>query len=163
MAATTRTEVFAFESNLNSAFRQWMDDHGFELFANGVIDTPPSDFIAVETEIGAATGHYSPLGAAFVYDQYQFSVTFRVKSRRFEDESVSIDDIDTLHNALIANVRRWMSYLEARGSALETYLDLYAINTFVPSGTSGGVSGEKDETELSYEGQFTIKPDAWPS
>jgi len=104
----------------------------------------------------------TPLGAAFVFDQYEFSVTFRVKSRRFEDESVSSDDIDSLHHALVANVRRWMSYLEARSSALETYLDLYAINTFRPSGTSGGVSGEKDETELSYEGQFTIKTTAWP-
>jgi len=165
MPATTRTEVFAFENNLNKAFRDWFDDNSIELFDRSVLKDPASAYISVKTEIGEATGHYTPLGSGFVYDHYNFTVTFLVKSPRFEPEHPEADDIDSLHYLLIANVRRWMSKLEAGSDPqpnIDDYLSLYEINTLRPSGTVMSIDGESDETELTYTGQFSIIPSAWP-
>ncbi len=164
MEATTNTEIFAFESNINQAFREWFTDQGIEVFDKSSADTPPNDYVGISTEIGAATGHYTAFtDGQFAFDQYSFTVTFTITARRFNDASDDAEEIDTLLHSLMAQVRATVSYKIARGSDLEGFLEFYAINTFMPSGTSIDQAADKDVCELSYEGQFTIKPGAWPT
>ena len=165
MPAATYPELFAFESNINDAFSRWFDDQFLTLEVQGGVESLPDDWLGIETELGAVTGHYNPApgGAATPeYDQYTFGVKIVVRTRRNDPEGSSDAAIDTLHHEMVANVRTWLSALKVTGSAFETYLDHYAIEVLRPAGTSKSIDGVFDESELTFEGQFSILQSAWP-
>ncbi len=165
MPAATYPILFNFEGNINEAFALWFADQSITLDVQGDPATLPDDWYGIESEIGAVTGHYNPApGGATTpeYDQYAFSIKIVVRTRRNEPTGSSDAGIDTLHQEMVANVRTWMSALKVTGSALETYLTHYEIDVLRPAGTSKSIDGVFDESELTFEGQFSILPSAWP-
>ena len=166
MPAANYPSLFAFENNINNAFKRWFDDQFLTLQIQGNTDTLPDDWIGIETDIGAVTGHYNATpggGAIPEYDQYNFGVKVTVRTRRNDPEGSSESTIDTLHYEMVGNVRTWLSEFKIRTDVIETYLEYYELDQLRPAGTSKTIDGVFDETELSYEGQFSILESAWPT
>ena len=74
MAANTEEQVFNFEGNLESAWRQFFASKAIELKDASNPQTLPEDFVAVMVEVGAATGKaiHKPDGSS-EYSQYESS------------------------------------------------------------------------------------------
>ena len=163
MAANTEEQVFNFEGNLESAWRQFFASMVIELKDASNPQTLPEDFVAVMVEVGAATGKaiHKPDGSS-EYSQYEFKVEFTIRTER-DNESSQNADIATRHQELVAMCRRWLSVGNARGS-LDSYLTLYEINTLTPSASNRTASDDDyDETMLEYSGAFDILTNAFPS
>ncbi len=163
MAANTEEQVFNFEGNLESAWRQFFASKIIELKDASNPQTLPEDFVAVMVEVGTATGKaiHKPDGSA-EYSQYEFKVEFTIRTERDNEPSQNAD-IATRHQELVAMCRRWLSVGNARG-AFDSYLTLYEINTLTPSASNRTASDDDyDETMLEYSGAFDILTNSFPS
>tara|TARA_R110001592_G_C12886003_1_gene725227 strand:+ start:264 stop:767 length:504 start_codon:yes stop_codon:yes gene_type:complete len=166
MPASSYTELFNFEGNVESAFREWLADQVIEVRETLGLESLPDDYIGTTFKLGAVTGHYnpSPGGAANpTYDQYEFDLDFIIQTRRHNEEGSQTDGVKARHRELVALLRTWVSLLKAKGSSLETYLNHYEIQFLRPSGTANDVDDVFDITTLSYEGQISIVTTAWPT
>lgn len=166
MPAASYTELFNFEGNVESAFRQWLADQMLEVREQMDVETLPDDYIGVSMQLGEVTGHYnpSPGGAANpVYDQYSFDLNFVVQTRRHNEEGSQTANVESRHREIIAMVRTWVSLFKAKGSSLETYLEHYEIEFLRPTGTSNDTEDVFDVSNLGYQGQISILSTAFPS
>lgn len=166
MSAESYTEIFNFEENIESAFRQWLGDQMLEVQEQLGLEALPDDYIGVTANMGAITGHYnpSPGGAAHpTYDQYNFDLNFVVQTRRHNEEGSQTSGVKSRHRELVALLRTWVSLFKIKGSTLETYLDYYEIQFLRPSGTANDVEDVFDVTTVSYEGQISILTNAFPT
>lgn len=166
MPAASYTELFNFEGNVDSAFRDWLADQMLEVKKQQDVETLPDDYIGASFKLGAVTGHYNPApgGAANpVYDQYEFDLEFIVQTRRHNEEGSQTANVESRHHEMIALLRTWVSLLKAKGSALESYLQHYEIEFLRPAGTDNSVEDVFDVSTLSYSGQISILSTAWPS
>lgn len=166
MPATSYTELFNFEGNVESAFREWLGDQFLDVREQLDVETLPDDYIGVTMNLGGVTGHYnpSPGGATNpTYDQYEFDLDFVVQTRRHNEEGSQTINVSSRHREIVALIRTWVSMLKAKGSALETYLEHYEIEFLRPSGTANGIEDVFDISTISYEGQISILTDAFPT
>ena len=166
MPATSYTELFNFEGNVESAFREWLGDQMLEVREQLDVETLPDDYIGVTMNLGGVTGHYnpSPGGATNpTYDQYEFDLDFIVQTRRHNEEGSQTINVSSRHREIVALIRTWVSMLKANGSALETYWEHYEIEFLRPSGTANSIEDVFDITTISYEGQISILTDAFPT
>lgn len=166
MPAESYTELFNFEGNVESAFREWLGDQMLEVREQLDVETLPDDYIGVTMNLGGVTGHYnpSPGGATNpTYDQYDFDLEFVVQTRRHNEEGSQTDNVKSRHREIVALIRTWVSMLKAKGSALETYLKYYQIEFLRPSGSANSIDDVFDITTISYDGQISILTDAFPT
>ena len=166
MPAASYTELFNFEGNVESAFREWLGDQMLEVREQLDVETLPDDYIGVTMTLGGVTGHYnpSPGGAANpTYDQYEFDLDFMIQTRRHNEEGSQTTNVSSRHREIVALVRTWVSMFKAKGSALESYLEHYQIEFLRPSGSKNDVEDVFDITTISYEGQISILTDAFPT
>jgi hypothetical protein len=166
MPAESYTELFNFEGNIESAFREWLADQELEVRETLGVELLPDEYIGVTCKTGAVTGHYNPApgGASNpVYDQYDFDLEFLVQTRRHNEEGSQTDNVKARHQEIVALVRTWVSLLKAKGSTLENYLAHYEIEFLRPSGSSNDVDDVFDIATLSYDGQFSVLSNAWPA
>jgi hypothetical protein len=166
MPAESYTELFNFEGNVESAFRQWLADQELEVRETLGVELLPDEYIGVTCNMGAVTGHYNPApgGAANpTYDQYSFDLDFLVQTRRHNEEGSQTDNVKARHHEIVALLRTWVSLFKAKGSALESYLAHYQIEFLRPAGTSHDVDEVFDLCTLSYEGQLSVLSNAWPA
>ena len=166
MPAESYTEIFNFEGNIESAFKQWLGDQMLEVQEQLSVETLPDDYIGVTARLGAVTGHYnpSPGGATHpVYDQYTFDLNFLVQTRRHNEEGSQTENVKARHREIIALIRTWVSMFKAKGSALETYLQYYQIEFLRPVGTDNDIDDVFDVSTISYEGQISILTNAFPT
>lgn len=166
MPAESYTELFNFEGNVESAFREWLGDQMLEVREQLSVESLPDDYIGVTMNLGGVTGHYnpSPGGATNpTYDQYDFDLDFVVQTRRHNEEGSQTDNVKSRHREIVALIRTWVSMLKAKGSALETYLEYYQIEFLRPSGSANSVEDVFDITTISYDGQISILTDAFPT
>ena len=166
MQASSYTELFNFEGNVESAFKEWLADQLIEVRETLGLESLPDDYIGVTFNLGATTGHYnlSPGGATNpTYDQYEFNLDFVIQTRRHNEDGDTIKHIKSRQQGLVALLRTWLSLFKIKGSALETYLKYYEIEFLRPSGTANDVEDVFDVTTLSYEGQISILTNAFPT
>jgi len=164
MPAASLAELYNFEGNIEGALRLWLADNLVECEQSIQFETLPDDYTGVTMTTGAVTGHYNPSpagGDTPGYDQYAAEFEFIVRTKRFDDGGDISEGLRSRHQELVALVRQVVSLSQAKGSALETYLEYYAIQFFRPSGTSHSVDGIYDETTLTFDSQFSILPTAW--
>lgn len=166
MPASSETELFNFEGNINEAFRHWLDDKLIDLQTSNDLAVLPEEYVGAMVEIGAANPKHMQLkpDGEYEYDQYDLTLNFTILTKRTEEEGSGDDTIPRRHHELVASVRRWIAISNAKPGALQSYLTLYTINRLVPDGTEydHDDSTDEDETILSFTGTFSILTDAWP-
>ena len=166
MAATTDAEVFNFEGNLEQSFYDYLLANGIELATANDPQRLSDDYIAVQVTIGGVAGdeHMSakPDGS-LEYDHYNYSVNITVHTDRDENATPAAA-FSRYHRELVAKVRNLLSISRAaEGASLNDQITLYWINRLIASDTSyNAYESSKDETILSYNGSFSILPEAWP-
>jgi len=166
MPAQSYTEIFNFEGNIESAFKQWLGDQMLEVQEQLSVETLPDDYIGVTAKLGGITGHYnpSPGGATHpTYDQYNFDLDFIVQTRRHNEEGSQTENVKSRHREIVALIRTFVAMFKAKGSALETYLQYYQIEFLNPSGTENNIEDVFDVSTISYDGQISILTNAFPT
>jgi hypothetical protein len=165
MPAENLIELYNFEGNVEAAFKSWLADNQVELYQTIEFDILPDDYIGAKLELGSVTGHYNPApgGAATPeYDQYTCSLEITIRTARFDESGDVTSPLRSRHQALTAAMRTWLSISQAKGSALEGYLNYYAFEFLRPAGTAHSQESEFDETTLSFDGQISVLPSAFP-
>lgn len=163
MPASSLTELYNFEGNVESAFEDWLGDQTLEIVKSQDFDTLEDDYIAASFELGETTQHaYEISAGVWEYDQYACSVSITIRTRRHGETDSQTASVRSRHQELCARVRTWMSVSKAKGSALETYLAYYEFQFLRPAATQYASEGDFDETTLVYDGQISILPSAWP-
>ena len=166
MPATSDEEVFNFEGNLEQSFYDFLLAEGIELATANDPQRLGDDFIGVQVSIGSIADdeHMSekPDGS-LEYDHYEYEVSITIHTDRIEN-SVPGAAFSRYHRELVAKVRNLLSISRAaEGASLNDQISLYWINRLIASDTSyNAYESSKDETILSYNGSFSILPEAWP-
>jgi hypothetical protein len=166
MPATSNEEVFNFEGNLEQSFYDFLLANGIELATANDPQRLGDDYVGVQITIGgiADDEHMSekPDGN-LEYDHYDYEVSITIHTDRIEN-AVPGAAFSRYHRELVAKVRNLLSISRAaEGASLNDQITLYWINRLIASDTSyNAYESSKDETILSYNGSFSILPEAWP-
>jgi len=166
MPATSDEEVFNFEGNLEQSFYDFLLAEGIELATANDPQRLGDDFIGVQVSIGSIADdeHMSekPDGS-LEYDHYEYEVSITIHTDRIEN-SVPGAAFSRYHRELVAKVRNLLSISRAaQGASLNDQVTLYWINRLVAAQTNyTAYDNSYDETVLTYEGDFSILPEAWP-
>jgi len=166
MPATSNIEVFNFEGNLEQSFYDFLLNNGLELATANDPKRLNDDFMGVQVSMGglADDEHMSEKPNGHLeYDHYLYSVDITIHTDRIEN-SVPGMEFSRYHRELVAKVRNLLSISRAAESAsLNDQITLYWINRLVASDTNyTAYDSSYDETVLTYEGDFSILPEAWP-
>lgn len=166
MPAETEEQLYNFEGNLEANIGTWLATKSLDTILSDNTETADDDFLHPEIELGAATGHvgYKADGTTQEYDQYEFTLSIRVRTTRINEEESGTEGITTRHYERVALLRKWLSTSRATGDGnLEGALEFYEFQYLLPAGTDYDPAPPNfDETTLSYTGQFSILPSAWP-
>lgn len=166
MPATSDDEVFNFEGNLEQSFYDFLLANGLELATANDPQRLGDDFMGVQFFLGGLheDEHMSekPNGD-LEYDHYLYSVTITIHTDR-QENALPGAAFSRYHRELVAKVRNLLSISRAANVAsLNDQLDYYWINRLIPSGTDyTAYDNSYDETVLNFEGDFSIRPEAWP-
>ena len=166
MPATSDEEVFNFEGNLEQSFYDFLLANGIELATANDPQRLGDDYVGVQVSLGGISDdeHMSekPDGN-LEYDHYNYSVEITIHTDRIEN-AVPGAAFSRYHRELVAKVRNLLSISRAaEGASLNDQISLYWINRLIASDTSyNAYESSKDETILSYNGSFSILPEAWP-
>ena len=166
MPATSNEEVFNFEGNMEHSFYDFLLAEGIELATANDPQRLGDDYVGVQFMVNgiAEDEHMSekPDGN-LEYDHYLFGVEITIHTDRIEN-AVPGAAFSRYHRELVAKVRNLLSISRAaEGASLNDQITLYWINRLIASDTSyNAYESSKDETILSYNGSFSILPEAWP-
>ena len=166
MPATSDEEVFNFEGNLEQSFYDFLLANGIELATANDPQRLGDDYVGVQVSLGGISDdeHMSekPDGN-LEYDHYDYEVSITIHTDRIEN-TVPGAAFSRYHRELVAKVRNLLSISRAaEGASLNDQISLYWINRLIASDTSyNAYESSKDETILSYNGSFSILPEAWP-
>ena len=166
MPATSDTEVFNFEGNMEQSFYDFLLDEGIELATANDPQRLGDDFIGVQFIVGALADdeHMSAKpDDSLEYDHYNFTVDITIHTDRVEN-SVPGAAFSRYHRELVAKVRNLLSISRAaQVASLNDKITLYWINRLIAGDTNyTAYDSSYDETVLTYEGDFSILPEAWP-
>ena len=166
MPATSDTEVFNFEGNMEQSFYDFLFDEGIELTTANDPQRLGDDFIGVQFIVGALADdeHMSAKpDESLEYDHYNFTVDITIHTDRVEN-SVPGAAFLRYHRELVAKVRNLLSISRAaQVASLNDKITLYWINRLIAGDTNyTAYDSSYDETVLTYEGDFSILPEAWP-
>lgn len=166
MPATSDTEVFNFEGNMEQSFYDFLLDEGIELATANDPQRLGDDFIGVQFIMGALADdeHMSAKpDDSLEYDHYNFTVDITIHTDRVEN-SVPGAAFSRYHRELVAKVRNLLSISRAaQVASLNDKITLYWINRLIAGDTNyTAYDSSYDETVLTYEGDFSILPEAWP-
>lgn len=163
MPASSLVELLNFEGNVEAAFKSWLSDKLIELEVSQDWETLPDDFTAASFELGATTEHaYEISAGTWEYDQYDCNLAITIQTRRHGEEESGTTAVSSRHQELVATIRTWLAVSNAKGSALETYLNYYEFQFLRPAQTNYSQEGDFDITVLNFTGQISILPSAWP-
>lgn len=166
MPATSDSEVFNFEGNLEKSFYDFLLDNGIEIATANDPQRLGDDYIGIQVIIeGIADDQHmaeKPNGH-LEYDHYNYSVLITIHTDRTEN-SVPSAPFSRYHRELVAKVRNLLSISRAaEGFGLNEKITLYWINQLMARTTDYNAYDDGyDETVLTYNGDFSILPDAWP-
>ena len=166
MPATSDNEVFNFEGNMEQSFYDFLLDEGIELATANDPQRLGDDFIGVQFIVGALADdeHMSAKpDDSLEYDHYNFTVDITIHTDRVEN-SVPGAAFSRYHRELVAKVRNLLSISRAaQVASLNDKITLYWINRLIAGDTNyTAYDTSYDETVLTYEGDFSILPEAWP-
>jgi hypothetical protein len=166
MPATSDTEVFNFEGNMEQSFYDFLLDEGIELATANDPQRLGDDFIGVQFIVGALADdeHMSAKpDDSLEYDHYNFTVDITIHTDRVEN-AVPGAAFSRYHRELVAKVRNLLSISRAaQVASLNDKITLYWINRLIAGDTNyTAYDSSYDETVLTYEGDFSILPEAWP-
>jgi len=166
MPATSDTEVFNFEGNMEQSFYDFLLDEGIELATANDPQRLGDDFIGVQFSVGALADdeHMSAKpDDSLEYDHYNFTVDITIHTDRIEN-TVPGAAFSRYHRELVAKVRNLLSISRAaQVASLNDKITLYWINRLIAGDTNyTAYDSSYDETVLTYEGDFSILPEAWP-
>ena len=166
MPATSNEEVFNFEGNMEQSFYDFLLAEGIELATANDPQRLGDDYVGVQFMVNgiAEDEHMSekPDGN-LEYDHYLFGVEITIHTDRIEN-AVPGAAFSRYHRELVAKVRNLLSISRAaEGASLNDQITLYWINRLVSAQTNyTAYDNSYDETVLTYEGDFSILPEAWP-
>ena len=166
MPAATNEEVFNFEGNMEQSFYDFLLANGIELATANDPQRLGDDFIGVQVTLAGISDdeHMSakPDGS-LEYDHYDYSVEITIHTDRIEN-AVPGAAFSRYHRELVAKIRNLLSISRAaQVASLNDQITLYWINRLVPSDTNyTAYDNSFDETVLTFEGDFSILPEAWP-
>lgn len=166
MPAGTDEEVFNFEGNMEQSFYDFLLDNGIELATANDPQRLGDDYIGIQVIIeGIAEDEHmaeKPNGH-LEYDHYLYSVLITIHTDRIEN-SVPSAPFSRYHRELVAKVRNLLSISRAaEGASLNDKITLYWINQLISRSTDYNAYDDSyDETVLTYNGDFSILPGAWP-
>ena len=167
MPATSDDEVFNFEGNLEQSFYDFLLANGLELATANDPQRLGDDFMGVQVSINGLheDEHMSEKpGGDLEYDHYLYSVTITIHTDR-QENALPGAAFSRYHRELVAKVRNLLSISRAaQVASLNDQLDYYWINRLIPSGTDyTAYDNSYDETVLNFEGDFSIRTEAWPA
>jgi hypothetical protein len=128
-------------------------------FGKPLLTTPR---IEVSLDPGAVSGHaHIHLGSTLIYDTWDYSLTFRVVTKR-GGRGLDNGNTDADHANARAKIRTAMLY--ATALLTSEVMPYHQLVTADEAGTTPSVdAGEDvDASELSYRGVLGIRSDAWP-
>ena len=166
MPAATDEEVYNFEGNMEQSFYDFLLANGIELATANDPQRLGDDFIGVQVTLAGISDdeHMSakPDGS-LEYDHYDYSVEITIHTDRIEN-AVPGAAFSRYHRELVAKIRNLLSISRAaQVASLNDQITLYWINRLVPSDTNyTAYDNSYDETVLTFEGDFSILPEAWP-
>ena len=166
MPAATDEEVFNFEGNMEQSFYDFLLANGIELATANDPQRLGDDFIGVQVTLAGISDdeHMSakPDGS-LEYDHYDYNVEITIHTDRIEN-AVPGAAFSRYHRELVAKIRNLLSISRAaQVASLNDQITLYWINRLVPSDTNyTAYDNSFDETVLTFEGDFSILPEAWP-
>jgi len=166
MPATSDEEVFCFEQNFEQSFYDFLLAEGIELATANDPQRLGDDYVGVQFMVNgiAEDEHMSEKpGGNLEYDHYLFGVEITIHTDRIEN-AVPGAAFSRYHRELVAKVRNLLSISRAaEGASLNDQITLYWINRLVAAETNyTAYDNSYDETVLTYEGDFSILPEAWP-
>ena len=166
MPATSDTEVFNFEGNMEQSFYDFLSAQGIELATANDPQRLGDDFIGVQFIVGALADDEHMITKpdnSLEYGHYNFSVEITIHTDRVEN-SVPGAAFSRYHRELVAKVRNLLSISRAsQVASLNDQITLYWINRLIAGDTTyTAYDSSYDETVLTYEGDFSILPEAWP-
>lgn len=167
MPATSDDEVFNFEGNLEKSFYEFLLDNGIEIATANNPQTLSDDYVAVTIELlGLAEDEHmsEKPGGQLEYDHYNFSANVTIHTDRIEN-AVPGQAFNRYHRELIAKIRNLLSISRAEQVAsLNDKIEYYWINRLIPVTTNyTAFETSYDETTLTYEGDFSILTNSWPT
>jgi hypothetical protein len=166
MPAATDIEVFNFEGNMEKSMYDFLLANGIELATANDPQRLGDDFIGVQVTLAGISDdeHMSakPDGS-LEYDHYDYNVEITIHTDRIEN-AVPGAAFSRYHRELVAKIRNLLSISRAaQVASLNDQITLYWINRLVPSDTNyTAYDNSYDETALTFEGDFSILPEAWP-
>ena len=166
MPAATDEEVFNFEGNMEQSFYDFLLANGIELATANDPQRLGDDFIGVQVTLAGISDDENmsakPDGS-LEYDHYDYSVDITIHTDRIEN-AVPGAAFSRYHRELVAKIRNLLSISRAaQVASLNDQITLYWINRLVPSDTNyTAYDNSFDETVLTFEGDFSILPEAWP-
>ena len=166
MPATSDTEVFNFEGNMEKSCYDFLLAEGLELATANDPQRLGDDYVGVQFSVGGIADDEHMIAKPdgnLEFNHYLFTMDITIHTDRSEN-SVPGAAFSRYHRELVAKVRNLLSISRAaQGASLNDQLTLYWINRLIPSDTSyTPYDTSHDETVLSFTGDFTIQDDAFP-
>lgn len=164
MPATSKVQIYAFESNFEKAVQSVLQSAGLlDTFIQGQDATLPESRIEVMFSSGEAMNQAILTDRSLVYDFFDGMLSLRIVTVRPEDQPSLIAGVRSLHEEWCARVRM---LLEERASPFTTSnLPYYTVRTIRQTATRRDLDPRwlEDFTQLVFQLQFGIRSDAWPT
>jgi hypothetical protein len=164
MPATSTTQIYAFEHNIETAVQGLLQSNGLlDTFIQGADASLPESRIEVTFATGEAINEAVLTNRQQVYDFFNGRLTLRIVTVRPVDQPSLVAGVAKLHEEWSARVR---ALLEERASPFTTTnLPYYTVETIRPLGTVRDLDPRwlEDYTTLTFLFQFGIRSDAWPT
>jgi hypothetical protein len=164
MPATSKVQIYAFESNFERAVQAVLDGAGMlHSYIQRANDSLPDSRIEITFAGGEAINEAIMEDRTQVYDFYSGTLVLRIVTIRPEDQPSMIPGVATMHEEWSAHVR---ALLEERASPFtQVNLPYYTVRTIRPVGTQRDLDPKwlEDYTRMEFAMQFGIRSDAWPA
>lgn len=163
MAATSKIQIYAFESNFERAVEQVLDAAGVPAYVEKNSESLPATHVAITFASGEAINLAVLPNHEEVYDFFNARLTLQITTERPEDQPSLISGVASLHEEFAARVR---AALEERANPFTTAnLPYYAVKTIRQLGTARDIDPRwlVDYTRIEFLVQFGIRSDAWPA
>lgn len=164
MTATSKTQIYAFESNFEKAVQSVLQGAGLlDTFIQGASVDLPDSRIEVMFATGEAINQAVLEDRSQVYDFFNAALILRIVTTRPDDQPSLIPGVQSLHEEWCARVR---ALFEERAQPFtRTNLPYYSVQTIRQTGTQRDLDPKwlEDFTRLDFAVQFGIRSDAWPA
>lgn len=170
--ATTRTEVYDFETHLEKGIRDYFSAASLLAYIRTYLfdpeSPPPENRLEVEAQIGQADPNTMNADADGIlyYRDYQFTINIRIQVALDDpDQPTAFDSIITHLGEFRARARALLEQERLTAAWTESISPYLTIAHIFHQGTIRDTYRDDmmDSLDMQYQGVFGIRPDAIPA